>query len=372
MEIWHCDNIFTPPLSPACRLCAKGAKMVVLITGLCPATCFYCPLSMKKGGHDVIYADEWKLENQDDTDILFKEGNLINAKGAGITGGDPLMVPRRTNTYIRLLKETYGQTFHIHLYTSGQVNADIITKLAISGLDEIRFHPMPNEWHSMDSSKIYHAIHTATQTTMDVAIEIPVLPGMEKQIIRLIHWAYAHHIKWVNLNELEFSERNERQLRKKGMIEKHDLSAAVKQSQETAYQIIQTIDSHHLDIGVHYCSSSFKDAIQLKNRMRRRAENIKTPIDYITDDATIMKGIVEHPNKKKIQMLLNELIRTYGLIKRDYILDKHYRLQLSIPLLEQIAPDLVKKGFSCFISEQYPTHDQLEVERIPLPDENKY
>jgi len=371
IELWHRDSIFTPPLSPACQLCAKGAKMVVLITGCCPATCFYCPLSLEKGGHDVIYADEWKLENQDDTDILVKEANLINAEGAGITGGDPFIVPERTKSYIEFLKRTYGPSFHIHLYTSGLINSRIIPDLADAGLDEIRFHPMPNEWKSMESSKICQAIQTAINTSMEVAIEIPVLPGMYKQIISLIQWADAHQINWVNLNELEFSERNETQLRNRQMTEKHDISAAVQQSQETAYHIIENIDEKKLDIGVHYCSSSFKDAVQLKNRMRRRAENIKTNLDHITDDATILKGIIEHPNKKRIKSILTQLIMTYGLTKKDYLLDTPCTVQIPISLLEQIAEDLVKKGFSCYISERYPTHDQLEVERIPLPDEDK-
>jgi hypothetical protein len=323
---------------------------------------------MKKGGQDVIYADEWPLKNQDETDILIKEANLIDAKGAGITGGDPLMVPERTTTYIRLLKETYGPLFHIHLYTSGLVHADAINDFAAAGLDEIRFHPMPDEWDDMDDSKILSAIQQATNTSMDVAIEIPVLPRMKHQIIKLIRWANSNQIKWINLNELEFSERNETPLRLRGLIEKHDLSAAVQNSQETAYQIIKTIDTENLDIGVHYCSSSFKDAIQLKNRMKRRAKNIKTPIDLITDDATILKGIVEHPNKKKLEILLDELKKTQKLTQNDFCLDEHdHRLYLPIPLLEQIAHYLVRRGYTCFISEQYPTHDHLEVERIPLP-----
>ena len=367
IELWHCDSIFTQPLSPACHLCAKGAKMVVLITGCCPAACFYCPLSLKKGGQDVIYADEWKLDSPEDTDILAKEANLIDAEGAGITGGDPLMVPERTNFFIEFLKRTYGPSFHIHLYTSGLVNSRKIPDLADVGLDEIRFHPMPDEWEFMNSSKIYRAIQSAIDTSMDVAIEIPVLPGMDKQIISLIHWADDHQINWVNLNELEFSERNEIQLRKRKMTEKHDISAAVNQSQETAYRIIENIDTKNLDVGVHYCSSSFKDAIQLKNRMRRRAENIKTNLDYITDDATILKGIIKHSNKDRIQSLLAQLIKTHGLTKKDYILNTPFTMQISISLLEKIAEDLVNKGFSCYISEQYPTQDQLEVERIPLP-----
>jgi len=124
-------------------MCAQGSKMVVLITGLCSTGCYYCPLSLKKGGNDRIFADEWELKNESDTKKLVHEAEYINAIGAGITGGDPLIVWKRTKTYISLLKDTFGSEFHIHLYTSGLKNAEKIQQLVSAGLDEIRFHPMP-------------------------------------------------------------------------------------------------------------------------------------------------------------------------------------------------------------------------------------
>ena len=67
---WLKDNKFIPPLSPACEMCASGSKIVLLITGKCPANCYYCPLSFEKGGKDRIFADEWELNNQNDIDKL--------------------------------------------------------------------------------------------------------------------------------------------------------------------------------------------------------------------------------------------------------------------------------------------------------------
>ena len=60
---WLNDSSYAEPLSPACKMCADGSKMVVLITGLCPAKCFYCPLSSEKTGRDRIFADEWELSD---------------------------------------------------------------------------------------------------------------------------------------------------------------------------------------------------------------------------------------------------------------------------------------------------------------------
>lgn len=47
------------------------------------------------------------------------------------------------------------------------------------------------------------------------------------------------------------------------------------------------------DIKVHYCPSRFKDAVQLRERLRRRAERTSRPLDYITEEGTIIHGIIE-------------------------------------------------------------------------------
>ena len=55
------------------------------------------------------------------------------------------------------------------------------------------------------------------------------------------------------------------------------------------------VQKKNLDIGVHYCSVSFKDGVQLKNRIKRRAEHIAKPYDVITNDGTLIKGAI-YPN----------------------------------------------------------------------------
>ena len=274
IHTWLNESIYTEPLPPACKMCQQGAKMVILVTGLCSAKCFYCPLSTGKLGKDRIFANEWELENEEDTEKLIREAELIKASGAGITGGDPLIVWERTKKYILILKDRFGSNFHIHMYTSGLKNSEYITDLASAGLDEIRFHPNPEFWNNMNNSRIISSIKKALKTNMDVAIEIPVIPYRDNDIIKLIEWADKTRINWVNLNELEYSETNATILNEIGFTVKNDISAAVRGSEESAYNIIHNISQKYLNLGVHYCSSSFKDATQLRNRIIRRAKSI--------------------------------------------------------------------------------------------------
>ena len=91
-------------LEKGCQLCVKGSKLVLFVTGICSRNCYYCPLSEKKKNKDVVYANEWPILK--DSDII-KEAELCNAKGAGITGGDPLLVCERTCSVIKKLKKTF-------------------------------------------------------------------------------------------------------------------------------------------------------------------------------------------------------------------------------------------------------------------------
>lgn len=365
---WLHQSRYLSPLSEACRMCANGSKMVILITGLCPAQCYYCPLSKAKQNKDVIYADEWQLSNEDDIDTLIAEAKSISATGAGITGGDPLIVAQRTILYINLLKNTFGERFHIHLYTSGLKNTDSIKEMVDAGLDEIRFHPEPKQWKNMHESPLRSVIMNSTKLPVKTAIEIPVIPGKQDDIVDLIIWADQLHVDYINLNELEFSEQNETALYKKGFEIKNDLSAAVKESQETAYSVLNYFEERSLKIGIHYCSSSFKDGVQLTNRMKRRAKNIATTKDVITEEGTILKGIIEPPDDKTLQYIEKCLKNELELSKKEFHRNLgKMRIEIHPELLKQIAIPLKKFGLKCFIIEEYPTADHLEVERTPLP-----
>lgn len=363
---WLKDSNYIEPLSPACKMCADGSKMVLLITGLCSANCYYCPLSSKKLGNDRIFANEWELENEDDTEKLIHEAELIEATGAGITGGDPLVVWERTKKYIALLKDNFGSDFHIHLYTSGLKNCEHIGGLVSAGLDEIRFHPPPGHWGDMKTSAIGNSIINTLKNDVDVAIEIPAIPGLENEISSLISWANTIGIKWVNLNELEFSETNAEKLKNRGFTVKDDISAAAKGSQESAIGIINKISQENFEIGVHYCSSSFKDGIQLRNRIKRRAKNIVKEYEIISEDGTLLKGMIysKESLKESFLLLKNEFKIKSNLI---FLNKQKNRIEIAIWLLEKIAPNLKERGFECYMVEEYPTADALEVERTPLP-----
>jgi pyruvate formate-lyase activating enzyme-like uncharacterized protein len=265
------------------------------------------------------------------------------------------------------LKNEFGSSFHIHLYTSGLENSESISDIIDAGLDELRFHPLPIYWDNMDNSPIAASITKALDTPADIALEVPSIPHWEKYLVHLVNWAEMQGIPFVNLNELEFSERNVTNFEQKGFNVKEDISAAALDSQETALTVLQHVALTDWNIGVHYCSSSFKDGVQLTNRIKRRAKNIAHVNDIITEEGTILKGIIELPANSSLFSLQKLLQTMFQLLPNTlYVSKENNRIELHPYILEKIARKLSKKGYKCFIIEEYPTADKLEVERIPL------
>ncbi|MFO8132798.1 MAG: radical SAM protein [Thermoplasmatota archaeon] len=338
----------TGTLPAGCQHCLTGAKMVLLVTGRCPAGCFYCPLSAKKRNRDVVYANERRVHGDED---ILAEAEAIEASGTGITGGEPLLELDRTARYIRLLKQHFGSAHHVHLYTA-RMGPRAIQQLVDEGLDEIRLHPPVSTWDSIADTAL---ADIAGSLSIPVGIEIPVLPGVQAETRQLLETAAGYDIDFVNLNELEFSPTNYIALEQHGYRIKSDTSNAVDGSENMAYEIRRW----NLPVPVHYCSSSFKDAVQLRRRLARRARNTARLYDEITDDGTLRKGVIEAD-----RAALPELRQRYdieaGMMAWD---EEKGRVETAPSVAAWLAG---RVPYRCFIVEEYPTADRLEVEREPL------
>lgn len=327
--------------------------MVLFVTGVCSFHCFYCPVSDEKMYKDVVFADEKRVTRDED---VLEEARAIRATGVGITGGDPLDAVERTCRYIRLLKAEFGPRFHAHLYTMS-TDADKIRNLAAAGLDEIRFHVPPGLWARAADSAFAAASRLARSLGLTVGIEIPLIPEREADLVRLIEWAELEGLAFVNLNELEFSDANFPRMKVHGYEMKHELSYGVKGADPVALRIL----GRRWKTTVHYCTSGYKDGWQLRSRIKRRAENVARPWDVVTEDGTLLKGIVEGSDLERLRDDLEKSrLVPRGLMGLD---DGRKRLEIAPWVLETIAPEL---GRPAFLVEEYPTADGLEVERTRL------
>ncbi len=345
-------SLYSGSLPEGCIMCAKGAKMVLFISGICDAKCFYCPISEQKKMNDVMFADEMPISGF--RDAIF-EANMIKATGTGITGGDPLKFYQRTSEYITALKENFGNSHHIHLYTiSGSKQA--IESVGKAGLDEIRFHPPEEIWSHMDRSIFKDRIKWARDMGMSVGIEVPSLPGRDKDMKNLIEFSRRMELDFINLNELEFSETNYTNLLGNNYSVKNDVESGATGSQALAIKMVKETP----DFTVHYCSASFKDSVQLKNRLKRRAKNVARSMDVITREGTIIKGIIEGAPVPEIMNALKVIGFPESMMQANTV---RKRVEIAPWLIEELKG---KVDFELYEVEEYPTWDALEVERLKL------
>ncbi len=110
-------------------------------------------------------------------------------------------------------------------------------------------------------------------------------------------------------------------------------------------------------IDVHFCSSAFKDGVQLRRRLVRRALNTTEEYQQVTEDGTVIHGIVRG-EPSEVERELRVLDVDDGL----YALTDDGS-EVAPGVRERIAGRLAHKAW---LSERYPTADGLEVERTPL------
>lgn len=354
-------------LPQGCKLCARGSKMVLFVTGLCDSSCYYCPLSSDRAGKDVVFADEMPVADVDD---IIYELRTIEAEGAGLSGGDPLCDIDRTLGFIALLKAEAGKEFHLHLYTSkADASPSDLEELRSAGLDEIRFHPQGDDW-----SGIAHAIELG----MAVGIEVPVIPGNSEKLIDMAKKAEEMGVRFLNLNELESSETNFQQLMSRGMRLTSLEQASIRGSEETAKEVIEWAAENLKRMTVHFCSARYKDAVQLRNRLERRLINVIREFEERDDEEPlIILGVIraphrQHLTKEHLAFLEHELLNTFEVPPNMMNVDQNReRIEIAPWILEEIADDLKRvfafgQELEIGISIEYPTYDRLQTLFDPL------
>ena len=237
-------------LCNGCKRCIEGKKGIVYITGICKANCFYCPIPLDWRNEVTRYGGKI-------TDIQ-EIPSLINnkIKGVSITGGDPIFTIEKSIKLIKLLKDKFGKEFHIHLYTHNlHKNLVVFKQLEEAGLDELRIHIVNDNFALLQELINYN---------FDLVVEIPSVPRKFEYYIELLNELEQIGIKYLNLNQFEFSYKtNEKELLKRE-FERGEKKHIVMGSESTAKKIIEYVEKNNYKINVNYCSAKRKEEIMKK------------------------------------------------------------------------------------------------------------
>ena len=156
------------------------------------------------------------------------------------------------------------------------------------------------------------------------------------------------------MNELEFSDTNAEALKKRGYVLKNDESNTVLGSAEIAENAFETGCGK-----MNFCSSRYKDAVQLRLRLIRTAQKNARPFDEITEDGTLIYGRIDvaEPYLNAFAAFLEEL----ELPKEAYAVNaEKLTVETAAGIAEELAAILNEEENSDFgsikfwIIERYP------------------
>lgn len=328
-------------LAKGCVLCYKGAKMVLFVTGRCRRSCWYCPLSEERKGNDVIFANEHKITSPKEA---IRVAERMSALGTGITGGEPLVCVDRVVLYGKALKDHFGPEHQIHLYTAQAPSKEDLERLK-GVVDEIRLHPPRECWDTILDTDFIRSAKMAKEMGFDIGIEVPSLPGLELLAPAL------PYLDFLNINELEWGETNADEMRDRGYVLADGVHNAIDGAKDWADELVKNDK-------VHWCSSSFKDSVQLRERLKRIAENTARPFDEVTDDGTVVFGRLDlNPGTR------DEVVaRCRAVLEEGTFEDCGDRVEMAWWLLEENQKKLPGQKS---VVERYPDNGMI-VEVTPL------
>lgn len=314
-------------LPEGCRICRRGSKLILFITGECRESCFYCPISSKRRGLDLVYANERPVKSLDD---FIEEAEAMSAEGVAITGGEPFLKIKRVFEFVEVARSL---DLHIHVYTSIALKERMLKKLKI---DEIRFHPP-----ELKNVEIYKdSISSAKKLGIDAGFEIPAVHYNER-IVDIVNELDA----FLNVNQLEVSESNYKAI------------SSIFQVRDYYVENQDVVKAYEKARKFHYCSAKFKDVAQFRRRLIRMGMNM--PEFYlVTNEGTVLCTRIEGEKLEKAE----DILKSYG---HSYVRFNNF-IETSIKVAEDIKEVLKAEKFRVYLAERYPTYEATLVELVEV------
>ena len=354
-----------------CIQCQMGSKLVLFITGHCHWMCDYCPLSENRREIDWMFANERRVEIGD-WDAVIEEARAMNATGAGITGGDPVMARERVLEACKILKNEFGNDFHLHMYTSIPFKAEWAKDFAEAGLDEIRFHFL-----DLESEKYTETMAACVETGMLTGVEIPCEPDKENELMQLLETMRDMPVQFLNLNELEITVGNHDNMELRGFNLSDEITAGAAGSGELATRMRDRVMAASIGAAdpedgtvrepypyhLKFCTATYKDSGQLRRRFIRRGEHTISPHEILTEDGTLLFGAVDC-SLEDSEEWIEEIHTETGLPRRFMLYDSdNERIELPLSMAEELVGE-IEAPIS--LVEVHPTHERLEMTVVYL------
>ncbi|OAT54459.1 radical SAM protein [Providencia heimbachae] len=262
-------SIHTKWLSSACIQCRTGEGSYTTFLSLkCHRDCYFC-FNPNQENYDGFQQE--MRDAKGEVEAIAEEGYPLTH--IALTGGEPLLFRQDSIAFFQAVQQKLPHV-HTRLYTAGDpLDRTTALALAAAGLQEIRFSiKIDDPQERID--KVLHRIALAREIFPHVMVEMPVIPGSESQMEKLLLQLDDIGIDGINLLEFCFPLTNSQAYAERGFSLKNPPyevyynywyagGLAVAESEVACLRLLKFALEKKLSIGVHYCSLENKHTGQV-------------------------------------------------------------------------------------------------------------
>jgi uncharacterized protein len=259
-------------LSPGCQRCGEGGWSCLFVNGRCNGRCFYCPTAQDDDGPPVT--NGLAFNSPDDYAAYVA---ALGFRGVSISGGEPLLTPELTISYLSAVRQRCGDAVHLWLYTNGtMLTPELCARLRDAGLNEIRFDLGAVRYNLKKLRLAVGCIPTVT-------VEIPAVPEEEELLkLKLVEMAQAG-VNHLNLHQMRLTPYNFGPLTERGYTFLHGEKVTVLESELCALRLVRFGLEKGIALPVNYCSFPYKRRFQHAAARRRAALGVCAPGETVTE-----------------------------------------------------------------------------------------
>jgi uncharacterized protein len=259
-------------LSPGCQRCGEGGWSCLFVNGRCNGRCFYCPTAQDDDGPPVTNGLAF-ISPEDYAAYVA----ALGFSGVSISGGEPLMTPELTLSYLSAVRQRCGDSVHLWLYTNGTLlTAELCERLRDAGLNEIRFDLGAVRYH-------LKKLRLAVGRIPTVTVEIPAVPEDEELLkLKMVEMAEAG-VNHLNLHQMRLTPYNFGPLTERDYTFLHGEKVTVLESELCALRLVRFGLEQGIPLPVNYCSFPYKRRFQHAAARRRAAQSVCAPSETVTE-----------------------------------------------------------------------------------------
>ncbi len=265
-------------MSPGCELCMNGLWSCLFINNVCNSGCFFCPNEQNTFTAPESAGIKFRTPGQ-----YTEYCRLFGIEGVSISGGEPLLTPKRTSAFMKESRESLGGKPYMWIYSNGILADDeALKKLRDLRINEIRFNIVSRGYNT-------DAARRAVKYIPAVTVEIPAIPEDLPKLKSAIRELDEAGVKFLNLHQIRATPYNCRRLIERDYTFIPGPHPSVLESELAALEVMLFAEQEGLNISVNYCSFVYRHRYHARAAASRFSHAAARGFESVTERGFIRR-----------------------------------------------------------------------------------